>query len=170
VDHQNTGQSTRWSNIKMPLQQLAEEIIRLSQRRASTPVLVTPKYLSLRKRFFLELIGTLAANTERSMRIDWYRPMPGNFSLVGDWIAAARVSITNRAIASMMAGKASGNSCICRIQVTASIGRPGGISRELVIGLCDERLELPPWASAIRLGGSPEQSFTLQSPSIQPAQ
>ncbi len=41
------------TNPKMPLRQLADEIIRLSERYRSTPVLVTPTYLSLRKPILL---------------------------------------------------------------------------------------------------------------------
>ena len=37
------------------------------------------------------------------------------------------------------------------VEVTASIARPGGQRRDLVVGLCDDALELPPWTTAIRI-------------------
>ena len=82
----------------MPLRPLADEILRLSERYNSTPVLVTPSYLSLRQQFFVELVGTLFKKTNRSVRIDWYRGMPTLFSLVGDRIAAVHAARMNRAL------------------------------------------------------------------------
>jgi len=143
----------------MPLQSLADEIIRLSEQRTSTPVLVTSSYLSLRQRFLLELVGALANRTPRSLRIDWYRRIPGYFSLIGDRLALAQTARNNRALDSLM----SGHEPKPVIQITASIGRPGGAGRDLVIGLCDENLELPPWTTPIRLGGTPSEFLALQS-------
>lgn len=139
----------------MPLRQLADEIIRLSERYRSTPVLVTPTYLSLRKRFFLELVGTLVEETDRSIRIDWYRGIPSLFSLVGDQIASAHAASMNRTLASLM----SGHEATAKIQITGLIARPGGMERDLVIGLCDQQLALPTWATPIRLGTSPTQQL-----------
>jgi hypothetical protein len=143
----------------MPLQEIADEIIRLSQHRGSTPVLVTPSYLSLRRRFFLELIETLAGKSAQSIRIDWYRPMPGLFTFIGDRIASARAARINRSLEAVMAGRESTAS----IQITASIARPGGRHRKLVIGLCDHRLQLPTWTTKIRLGGSPDEWSDIQT-------
>jgi hypothetical protein len=142
----------------MPLQEIADEIIRLSQRRGSTPVLVTPNYISLRPRFFLELVDTLACKSDQSIRIDWYRPMPGLFTLVGDRIARARAGHINRSLDAIMAGRPLSAS----IQITASIARPGGPNRNLVIGLCDHRLILPTWTTRIYLGGAPGEWSSLQ--------
>jgi hypothetical protein len=137
----------------MPLRQLADEIIRLSERYRSTPVLVTPSYLSLRKRFFLELVGTLAEITDRPIRIDWYRGMPSLFSLVGDRIASAHAASMNRALASLTSGRGA----TADLQITGLIARPSEVERELVIGLCDQRLALPTWTTPIRLGTSPSE-------------
>ena len=144
----------------MPLRELADEILRLSEHRASTPVLVTPSYLSFRQRFFLELVRTLANKTDRSIRIDWYRRMPGYFSFIGDSLASLRVSRDNRALARLMSqhcgnvGPSVGSAA--KIQIAATIARPGGAERDLVVGLCDHRLELPPWTTPIRLGSKPK--------------
>jgi hypothetical protein len=140
----------------MPLHELADEIIRLSQRHVSTPVLVTPSYLSLRQRFFIELVGTLAEMSHRSIRIDWYRGVPGLFSLMGHRVASLRVNRINRALDSKRPPSAA-------IQITASIARPNGDRQDLVVGLCDQRLELPAWTTPIRLGGSPNELSALQS-------
>jgi hypothetical protein len=139
----------------MPLRPLADEIVHLSHRNVSTPVLVTPSYLSLRKRFFLELVGSLAEISQRSIRIDWYRGVPGLFSLIGHRVASARSARINRALSSN--GRASNRRASAAIQVTASISRPSRDRRELVIGLCDQRLELPAWTTPIRLGASPDE-------------
>lgn len=143
----------------MPLQQLADEIIRLSEQHAVTPVLVTPRYLSLREPFFLELVGTLADKTPRSIRIDWYRVIPGVLGLIGHRVAVARAARINRKLSSLMSQR----DATAMVQVTASIARPGGIRRDLSIGLCDQRLELPTWTAPIRLGGSPSVTPALQS-------
>lgn len=143
----------------MPLRQLADEIIRLSERYRSTPVLVTPSHFSLRKQFFLELVGTLAEKTDGSIRIDWYRGMPSLFSLVGDRIASAHAASMNRALASLTSGREP----TADIQITGLIARPSGVGRDLVIGLCDQHLTLPPWTTPIRLGASPAELLPLQS-------
>ena len=143
----------------MPLRQLADEIIRLSERHRSTPVLVTPNYLSLRTRFFLELVGTLVEKTDRSIRIDWYRGMPSLFSLVGDRIASAHAARMNRALDSLMSGRGA----TANIQITGLIARPAGVERDLVIGVCDQHLALPTWTTPIRLAASPTELYALQS-------
>jgi hypothetical protein len=143
----------------MPLEELADEIIRLSEHCASTPVLVTPSYLSLRLPFFAELAGALADKTGRPIRIDWCRPMPNCFSLIGDSFASARAARVNRALRSRLSGRRS----TAALQLTSSIARPGGVRRDLVVGLCDHRVSLPPWTTAIRLGGTPDAPPFLQS-------
>ncbi|MGI9446002.1 MAG: hypothetical protein ACR2N1_26280 [Rubripirellula sp.] len=90
----------------MPLQQIAHQIITLADRRASTPVLVTPPYLSFRRQFFVELSRELATHTDRDLRIDWYRNLPGVRTLVSDQIAAWHVKSVNRLLDRMTAAKA----------------------------------------------------------------
>jgi hypothetical protein len=113
----------------------------------------------LRRRFFLELTVTLAEQSSQSIRIDWYRPMPGLFTFIGDRIASARAAHINRSLEAVMAERPSSAS----IQITASIARPGGRNRKLVIGLCDHRLPLPTWTTKIRLGSSPGEWSNLQN-------
>lgn len=176
--------------VPMPLPQIAHQIITLADRRASTPVLVTPPYLSFRKQFFVELSRELAAHTDRDLRIDWYRNLPGVRTLVSDQIAAWHVKSVNRSLGRMTAAKlrhlrkadklcvsedptAASNSTVTRqsarqqrsaddtqiatMQITAAIARPGGKSRDLVIGLSDIRQKLPDWTTAIWLGTSEEE-------------
>jgi hypothetical protein len=147
----------------MPLRPLADEIVHLSHRNVSTPVLVTPSYLSLRKRFFLELVGSLAEISQRSIRIDWYRGVPGLLSLISHRLASVRSARINRALSSNC--RTSNCRTNAAIQVTASIGRPSRDRPELVIGLCDQRLDLPAWTTPIRLGASPDELSALQSAS-----
>ena len=174
----------------MPLQQIAHQIITLADRRASTPVLVTPPYLSFRKQFFVELSRELASHTERDLRIDWYRNLPGVKTIVSDQIAAWHVKSVNRLLGRMTAAKAkhlqtadgittsenllansesnatrqpaqhreiTEHTQIATVQITAAIARPGGKSRDLVIGLSDVRQKLPEWTTAIWLGTSEEE-------------
>ena len=143
----------------MPLQQLADEIIRLSQQHQLTPVLITPRHLSLRLPFFVELSDCLASRTSRSIRIDWLRPVPSAWSLIADRLASRRAHRANRLLLSSM----SDQSGPAKIQLTVSIARPLGKRGDLAVGLADDRLKLPTWAAPIRLGGSPKCLTTLQS-------
>ena len=174
----------------MPLQQIAHQIITLADRRASTPVLVTPPYLSFRKQFFIELARELTAHTERDLRIDWYRDLPGVRTIISDHLAAWQVKSVNRVLArlstanehqflkaegsnhsSQATGPSDSNAVrqsthheraaaptqMATLQITAAIARPGGKTRDLVIGLSDIRQKLPDWTTAIWLGTSQEE-------------
>jgi len=172
----------------MPLQQIAHQIITLADRRASTPVLVTPPYLSFRQQFYVELTQELSRHTERNVRIDWYRGLPGLRSLISDQLAAWQVKSINRRLrrecdrastGAHASPKAAGQSHSsvqigapllppattpqqaggpkAAVQITASIARPGGKTRDLVIGLADMRQKLPDWTTAIWLGTSPSE-------------
>ena len=169
----------------MPLQQIAQQIITLADRRASTPVLVTPPYLSFRHQFYLELTQELSRHTERTVRIDWYRGLPGFRTLISDQLAAWHVKSINRVLRTQgdpgsanapetpstgershtsvelgqpdhdpFAALAQTGSPKAAVQITASIARPGGKTRDLVIGLADVRQQLPDWTTAIWLGTS----------------
>ena len=169
----------------MPLQQIAQQIITLADRRASTPVLVTPPYLSFRQQFYLELTQELGRHTSRTVRIDWYRGLPGLRTLISDQLAAWHVKSINRMLRTQgdrgsanapktpsagershsnvesvqpdhepVAEFAQSDSPKAAVQITASIARPGGKTRDLVIGLADVRQKLPDWTTAIWLGTS----------------
>ncbi|MEM1068021.1 MAG: hypothetical protein AAGG48_24320 [Planctomycetota bacterium] len=127
---------------------LASRLLQLSEQRATTPVLVTPTYLTLRKRFFVELVRSLSAITDRPVRIDWYRPVPTVTSLLTDSVARWSVSRTNRDIASV-GGPAQS---VGMMQITATVSRPASLARDLVVGWSDESMPLPPWTTAIELG------------------
>ena len=169
----------------MPLQQIAQQIITLADRRASTPVLVTPPYLSFRQQFYVELTQELGRHTSRTVRIDWYRGLPGLRTLISDQLAAWQVKSINRMLRTQgdrgsanapetpskrersdtsvelgqpdhepVAELAQTGSPNAAVQITASIGRPGGKTRDLVLGLADVRQKLPDWTTAIWLGTS----------------
>lgn len=144
----------------MPFESMVPEILQLCERRATTPVLVTPSYLSFRTAFFVELVAAIESHTRRRVRLDWYRGMPGPLTLFADGLAAKRVRRLNR----VLKGKSSRTNEFAYMQITAAIGRPGGIHRELVVGLADANAELPGWATPIRLGATPGELMPLQSP------
>ncbi|MGI9470164.1 MAG: hypothetical protein ACR2NZ_01440 [Rubripirellula sp.] len=145
----------------MPLDSIVTEILQLSERRASTPVLVTPAYLSFRGDFFLELVTAVGRQSSRRVRLDWYRGMPGPMTILADRVASRRVNRINRQLSAQSADPAES----AYMQITAAIGRPGGSKRDLVIGLADARLELPGWTTPIRLGATPGELVALQSSS-----
>lgn len=130
-----------------PLDLLASQILGLSGHRGRTPVLVAPPFLSLRRRFFVELVRSLAAKTTRPIRIDWYRPVPNAASVVTDALATWSVARTNRAIAAI----AEPTKPLAVMQMTVAISRPGGVHRDLVVGWCAKPMPLPPWTTEIRL-------------------
>jgi hypothetical protein len=173
------------------LQQIAHQILTLTEQRASTPVLVTPTYLSFRKQFFVELCRELTRHTDRNLRIDWYRKLPGVRTIVVDQLAAWQVKSINRVLQrevvhqrgqtditlasndarqSPRSGSdspinthptigrsAAGGKQIAAVQITATISRPGGKARDLVIGLSDVRQKLPEWTTAIWMGTSQQE-------------
>jgi hypothetical protein len=147
---ESSRESSHESRQGDPLDWLAQTVVRLSDQRASTPVLVTPRYLSLRKPFFIELVRTLSQLSNRPIRVDWYRRVPSVISLGSDAAARLWLSGINRTIASI----APPDQPIGMMQITATISRPGGIFRDLVVGWCDDQLPLPAWATAIHLSCS----------------
>lgn len=136
------------------LQAIAGEMVRLSETSGKTPVLITPRYLSLRTIFLVELVKSMATQTNRDLRIDWCRPVPSTWSLVGDQAARVRSKAINRSLEN--ASRDLG--LTASLQITASIARPGGANRELVIGWCNELFQLPMWTIPIYLSGQAGQS------------
>lgn len=133
----------------MPLVTLANEIIRLSLDGHRTPVLVTPSCLALRRTFFVELVDAIVGRADRATRLDWYRPVPNSFSLIGDRLARHFAGRVSRAIAARV-DRCEPRSCL---QITASIARPPTNNQVIVVGICDQQMPLPKWATAIRLVG-----------------
>jgi hypothetical protein len=144
-----------------PLQPIAREILRLSEERAVTPVIVTPRYLSLRPIFLVELSGALAAHTDRALRIDWCRHVPSAWTLLTDHLDRLQARRINRRL--RQTSKSRGSEAT--LQITASIARPGGAHRQLVIGWCSEDFTLPPWTVPIRLSGEPSSVRPLRAAS-----
>lgn len=145
----------------MPLQSLATEIVRLSERHALTPVLVMPSYLSLREAFFIELCTALSQQTQRPIRIDWL--LPQTLGMLKTPIDLIRTPMTQRRIARMNRQLHAVHAATASIQVTATIARPASLNQSLVIGCCAQHQTLPDWTIEIRLGASPEHSSALQS-------
>ena len=135
------------------LDDLAVEIVRLCEQQASTPVLVTPAYLSLRPAFFVELAQQLIKRSQRPVRIDWCRPTRRLFAPVADHMDRWQLRRINRALTA--AGKTEPSLSACLV-LTAAVGRQGGIHRDLVVGWCGEQDELPAWATPILLAGQPQ--------------
>lgn len=133
------------------LDPLAKAIVRLSQQRGVTPVIVTPHSLTLRAIFFIELAKSLQQHAGRSIRIDWCRRVPSAWSLLGDQLARWQARRINRAL--HQAFKTCEHDV--SLQITATVARPGGINRQLVVGWCSEDMELPPWTIPVHLAGSP---------------
>jgi len=141
----------------MPLQQLARQIWSIRKGATSTPVIVTPSFLTLQTPFFVALATELAAFDQRQVRFDWYRGMPGAFSFGGDWLAGRKTAAINRSFASVLQPIGLATS----MRITAAIGRPSGSqlsstspSQDLVIGISADRHELPTWTTPIRLASS----------------
>ena len=145
----------------MSFESMIPEILQLSERRASTPVLVTPAYLSFRPEFFVEFVKSIEPCTSRRVRLDWYRGMPGPLTVISDRLAAKRVAQINR----LLKSRSSRSDGFAYMQITAAIGRPGGARRELVIGIAQVKAELPGWTTPIRLGATPGELMALQSQS-----
>lgn len=124
------------------LRELARQIVRLSDEHGSTPVLVLPPYLSLRRPFYESLVAELSEQTQRPIRFDWCRPTTGLTAAISDRVAQFRAARLSRSISRVTDAV---------FVLTASIARPGGPRRDLVIGLCDEQLPLPPWTTPIRI-------------------
>jgi len=149
----------------MLLQQLARQIWIIRKRATSTPVLVTPSYLTLQAPFFVALATELAACDQRQVRFDWYRGMPGAFSFGGDWVARRKTARINRAFTSVLQPVGLATS----MRITAAIGRPSGLqlsstspSQDLVIGISADRHELPTWTTPIRLAATATDNESLE--------
>lgn len=151
--------------VTADLRGLAETIVRLSDEHGSTPVIVMPSHLTLRTPFFIELAqelgkrlsgsrvtealgndvhsnGEFGAEPERQIRFDWCLTPQRLFAST-----RAKFAQFQSARLTVQLAQSTG----ATVEVTASIARPGGQRRDLVIGLCDDALELPPWTTAIRI-------------------
>jgi hypothetical protein len=138
---------------EVPFTGLAEEIILLSQNGRKTPVLVTPRYLTVRNRFLFELSRELLAcesfqrsDSRMQLRIDWLC----NASLLRQRFARWRTKWINAAI---QRNEGLGDRAV--VVVSASIGRRGLADNTVVLGFCDEDQDLPTWAQKIQLIGLP---------------
>ncbi|MGB7324161.1 MAG: hypothetical protein WBD31_04780 [Rubripirellula sp.] len=150
----------------MSLDLLAGEIVRLSKLGRTTPVLVTPTYLSFRPMFFQQFVEAVSKRTDRPVRVDWLRTGQGIASVISDAMAKREAAKITRLLQRNTATSHS-------VELSSSIGRPvpqssgsgknasgmtaiGGSNRTpIVIGLCHTGESLPTWATAIPLGESP---------------
>jgi hypothetical protein len=122
-------------------------------------VLVLPKYLTLRPVFLVELCDALARETGRAVRIDWCRPMPSVATMLSDFAARLRASSINR----QLQREGAERGWQASLQITASISRPGGVQRQLIIGWTGDTMPLPAWTIPIHLGSEPAMPDSLQS-------
>ncbi|TWU47721.1 hypothetical protein [Rubripirellula reticaptiva] len=150
----------------MSLDVLAGEIVRLSTLGRTTPVLVTPTYLSFRPMFFRHFVEAVSRQTDRPVRVDWLRTGQGIASVISDVMAKREAAKITRLLRRNTSTKHS-------VELSSSIGRPlqgqsdsgkkqkgktaVGESHQtpIVIGLCHTGEILPTWATAIPLGESP---------------
>ncbi len=134
----------------MSLDLLAEEVVRLSATGQTTPVLVTPTYLSFRPLFYHQLVVAVAKLTDRPVRVDWLRTGSGVSSLIANAFAKREAARITRRLQRETGGKHS-------IELSSSIGRPvdGRAGRSpIVLGLCRQGESLPSWATTIPLSES----------------
>lgn len=154
----------------MPLQQLADQIVAIHDRGQSTPVLVTPSYLSFRPAFYVALAAQLTLHPvinrrRRPIRFDWYRDLPGAWSLLGHRSATAKVIRVNQLLARHLQPV----DVTATMRTTVAIGLP--VEHKLIVGISSEQDELPGWTTAVRFAttlavtepASPEPAFDLQS-------
>ena len=154
---------------QMPLRQLARQFVKIHKRAATTPVLVTPSYLSLQPPFYVALAVEISGYRRKPIRFDWCREIPGAFQFAGHWLAIRKARRINRALANDPLL----SDVDAAIQITASIGRPSAAD-QFLIGISTDEIELPQWTTAIRLAttvaqrqsASPEQIYHLQSPGM----
>lgn len=154
----------------MPLQQLADQIVAIYDRGQSTPVLVTPSYLSFRPAFYVALAAQLTLHPllnhyRPPIRFDRYRELPGAWSLLVNRFAVAEVIRVNQQLARHLQPV----DVMATMRTTVAIGRP--VENKLIVGISSDQHELPGWTTAVRLATtltvtqpvSPESAFDLQS-------
>ncbi|TWU33801.1 hypothetical protein Poly41_47990 [Novipirellula artificiosorum] len=143
-------------------------MIRIGQDTATTPVLVTPSFLSFRANFYVALASQFAEHRIRSVRFDLASPVGGFWQTLKNGCLAWRVHRYNRILAR------AGSQWHARLVQTATIGRtarsgmnPSGSAQHAdapwIIGVSPETLALPAWTTPIRLAGSPIPAVSLQS-------
>ena len=130
---------------------LVDQIFQAIERDAATPVLVTPPHLQFLPAFFVDLGAALLDRTPRRIRIDWYRDSSNLRNLLSDTAAKWREKRIQRCLARCHPDATER----LRLQITHSIGRPGGPLRPLTIGWCRDGLELPAWTLPIHLATEP---------------
>lgn len=149
------GQTARRAAVTADLSRLAEMIVWLSDEQGSTPVIVLPEHLSLRPPFFIQLAGELAGrlgNTaQRPIRFDWCQTPQRFFARSRARWARLQAKRLTAMLASQNDVAGERGVGPVTVEVTASIGRPGGQRRDLVIGVCEASLDLPAWTTAIRI-------------------
>jgi hypothetical protein len=136
----------------MSLAALAQQITTIAARGETTPVVVTPTYLSLRSRFVAGLACELIRqDAVRSVQIDWC--CGHRRTLHRHWLR--RQAKRSRSLLGQSMLEARGSCDVHRqasIAITSVIARPPAEQGKLVVGLCNDQLELPRWTTAIRLG------------------
>lgn len=148
------------------LEPLIQVLCELEGQRGVTPVLVVDPRLVLRDEFYISLCRQLIQRTGRHVRLDllpdhrfactrggtgfWGRLLgtPWLPAPLASMILAPLRKLTVRRVASRLPADA-------RLESTVAVSRPGGVLRELVVGLAGPRDELPRFAQEIILGVDP---------------
>lgn len=145
-----------------PLAPLAELICRLEQQRCLTPVLVCPPQVVLADAFYVRLCQAAIEESGRNVRLDllpnhwlaplgdWWKPHHAGstatawlpVAVAGPLIRPTRKLAINR-LAKQLPPQAS-------IEATATVARPSGQLRDLVIGLAGAADQLPSFAEPVR--------------------
>lgn len=148
-----------------PLVPLADKLVAAHRVGRATPVLVTPRYLSLAPPFFTALSLEIARHGVGEIRFDWYRVGGRLADLPSLWWARRRAVRINRCLHAELAASPT----TARIELTAAISRPGTSRRVLLVGLSDAHQPLPAYAAPVHFAASREECFALQSRATSPA-
>ena len=138
-------------SVKACLRPLAAQLVDMADRRGITPVLTLEPGLSLAPEFFGCLADTLASQVDRQIRFDLVVSAERWIGGPRRWLAlreAARLSTVMPASASVSVG--------------ATVGRPGGQGRPLVIGIAKDKIELPIWAQRVAVRTRPTDLRDIQ--------
>lgn len=166
MPHQSAQRTVKRTEVRERIEEwgsrslgrLASEMLRVHDWAGSTPVILVPRQFVLRPPFFAALAGALLARTSRRIRFDWCRPDTDLLSRLGDLSVRLQVARLNRLLLRIAEPRCTADTDprqrpLARVEISATIGRPGGSRRDLVIGVCAEGRELPPWTTPIYLFG-----------------
>ena len=137
----------------MSLEQLATELVCIRTKQPSSlPVLVVPRHIELRPRFFIAMATALCELRPEVELIEFEKlcPLRGIASL-GSLCERRMVRLTNRLLSQSIS-----RSCTSKIVRTVAFARPNILANssgrllEMSVGIAEEDIALPSWAKAVR--------------------